>query len=164
MPCFSCICFREGRGRSGERLEGGRGFCVKWNKIYNKYHDCGEFAPTWGAPFSGKRKPLDEPGCFLSSACAEHMGLPDDCRELTILRAFRDGVLLTSREGRLLVEEYYRIAPPLVEKINASPGREEIYREIYRRILLCIEAIEKKEHRLATELYREMVEAIPALL
>ena len=32
----------------------------------------------------------DSGGCFLTSACTEARGLPDDCHELTVLRSFRD--------------------------------------------------------------------------
>jgi hypothetical protein len=88
------------------------------------------------------------------------MGFPDDCRELTILRQFRDDVLKASPEGLALVDEYYRIAPALVDKINASAEKDKIYHEIYRMILLCIHAIEGKEHNDATRLYRQMVEYV----
>lgn len=30
-------------------------------------------------------------GCYLTSACVNAKGLPDDCEELTVLRNFRDG-------------------------------------------------------------------------
>ena len=40
----------------------------------------------------------DSGGCFLTSACTEARGLPDDCHELTVLRAFRDGYLRSQPE------------------------------------------------------------------
>ena len=66
-------------------------------------------------------------GCFLTTACVEYKGLADDCEELTKLRAFRDNYLKTTEEGKAVVEEYYRIAPQIVEKINASAKKAEIY-------------------------------------
>ena len=41
----------------------------------------------------------DSGGCFLTSACTEARGLPDDCHELTVLRSFRDGYLRSQPEG-----------------------------------------------------------------
>ena len=160
MPCFSCTCFREGRGRNGEVLFGGRGYCKLKDQEYYRGHECRSYSPTWYAPKNTK-DPMKEPnGCFLTSACVEYLGLPDDCKELTTLRAFRDNVLKATGEGRGLVDEYYRIAPVLVEKINASPKKAEIYREIYERILSCIREIEQENHDTAVVLYREMVQDV----
>ena len=50
MPCFSCKCFREGKGRNGERLSGGRGYCELWDQEYWRGHECNDFAPTWYGP------------------------------------------------------------------------------------------------------------------
>lgn len=47
MPCFSCKCFRDGKGRNGERLDGGRGYCELWDQEYWRGHECNDFAPTW---------------------------------------------------------------------------------------------------------------------
>ena len=162
MPCFSCKCFREGKDRLGNRLSGGRGYCVIWDQEYWRGHECRDFAPVWINPGQTGRggDPMKEPGCFLSSACAEFMGLPDDCRELTALRAFRDNILLASPEGTALVNTYYQIAPGLVSKINASPTRREIYRHIYGQILLCISAIEEKEYEKAIGLYQDTVQYV----
>ena len=159
MPCFSCNYFSEGRGRNGESLIGGRGFCRMWDEIYSKYHDeCRHYSPTWYAS-SKKGTGLGEPdsGCFLTGACVGYLGLPDDCKELTVLRAFRDNVLKASPEGVRLVEEYYAIAPALVEKINHSPNKDTIYQAIYERICQCIRAIEDGEKEKAIALYKEMV-------
>lgn len=119
MPCFSCTCFCEGRGRNGEVLFGGRGYCKLKDQEYYRGHECRSYSPTWYAP-KNTGDPMKEPsGCFLTSACVEYLGLPDDCKELTTLRTIRDKVLKATGEGRGLVDEYYRIAPALVEKINA---------------------------------------------
>ena len=53
-------------------------------------------------------------GCFLTSACVEAKGLPDDCRELTVLRNFRDTYLKASADGQRDVCEYYHVAPMIV--------------------------------------------------
>ena len=160
MPCFNCICFKPGRGRNGEHLPGGKGYCELRDEEYSKHHECRKYAPKgWGPKTT--RSPLKEPSsCFISSACAEYMGLPDDCEELTVLRSFRDQVLKSTPEGNALVEEYYRIAPPLVEKILSSPEKEKIFKEIYDRILACIDVIRQEKNDEAVLIYREMVDHV----
>lgn len=96
-------------------------------------------------------------GCFLTTACVEYKGLADDCEELTKLRAFRDNYLKTTEEGKAVVEEYYRVAPQIVEKVNASEKKAEIYDYIYKEIHTCIACIEKGDNDGAVNVYRGMV-------
>lgn len=93
MPCFSCKCFRDGRGRNGELLSGGRGWCELWDQEYHRGHECRDYAPEWTYSNSKDKSSLKESsGCFLTSACVKYKGLSDDCKELTELRQFRDTV------------------------------------------------------------------------
>lgn len=101
-------------------------------------------------------------GCFLTSACTEYLGKPDDCEELTKLRAFRDNYMKSSEQGKKLVEEYYRIAPKIVEKINASENKNQYYEDIYQTILLCIAAIDGGDNEKTLKLYKQMVEKYKA--
>ncbi|MCA9566295.1 MAG: hypothetical protein KC656_00560 [Myxococcales bacterium] len=48
-------------------------------------------------------------GCFITTAVARRQGLPDDCRELRVLRAFRDTALGREHPD---VQAYYAAAPP----------------------------------------------------
>ena len=57
-------------------------------------------------------------GCYLTSACVEARGLPDDCMELQTLRDFRDNWLKQQPCGQDEVAEYYATAPRIVDKIN----------------------------------------------
>ena len=110
---------------------------------------------TSASEFCFEDKPAS--GCFLTTACTEYKGLPDDCMELTVLRAFRDSYLKNTAEGENLVREYYEIAPKIVERVNGSSKKDEIYEEIYRRIACCIEHIQAGENETAVQVYREMV-------
>ena len=96
-------------------------------------------------------------GCFLTSACCKYRGLPDNCKELTGLRTFRDEHLMKTAEGRQLVEEYYRIAPDIVDKLDHHPHRDIIYAAIYSIISHIIGTIERKQFNLAIDQYRYMV-------
>lgn len=96
-------------------------------------------------------------GCFLTTACCEWKGLPDDCAELTELRRFRDGVLSGTPEGRALVAEYYRIAPGIVARLKASPEKERWMQYIYEEIQKVRGLIRDGRSREAVEAYRQMV-------
>ena len=96
-------------------------------------------------------------GCFLTTACVEYKGLADDCEELTKLRAFRDNYLKTTEEGKAVVEEYYRIAPQIVENIDKSGKKDEIYEFIYQEVPKCIACIESGDNDGAVAVYRNMV-------
>lgn len=73
--------------------------------------------------------------CFLTSACADFAGLPDDCFELSVLRRFRDEILMQMPRGTDDIALYYRIAPAIIERIDASPRRS---RELARLYVLYI--------------------------
>lgn len=50
----------------------------------------------------------DSGGCYLTTACVEAKGLPDDCEELTILRDFRDHWLKKQPGGAEEIAEYHQ--------------------------------------------------------
>lgn len=103
----------------------------------------------------------DTSGCFLTSACVEARGLPDNCYELTVLRAFRDGYMRQTESGQADICEYYHTAPAIVEKINQSPNAREIFDQIYESLVLpCVKLIEAEKGEKAHELYRGYVKKL----
>lgn len=74
--------------------------------------------------------------CFITTATCQAEGKPDNCDELMAFRRYRDNVLLHSDKGKALVEEYYRIAPGIVECIQNDPKSEEIYQYLYTHYIL----------------------------
>ena len=97
-------------------------------------------------------------GCFLTSACAEARGLPDDCHELTVLRSFRDGYLRSQPEGEAEIAEYYAVAPKIVEAIRRKSNCVELFDAIYRELVEpCVAMIERGENVEAHTLYRTYV-------
>ena len=63
-------------------------------------------------------------GCFIATAA---YGTPM-AEEIQILREFRDGYLLTNAVGRVLVDIYYRVSPPIAEFITEHPSLKPIVR------------------------------------
>jgi len=132
-----------------------KGYC-RWYKQY--FWDRDSCSHYEGRETSGGG------GCFLTSACCRYKGLPDDCAELTALRAFRDGYLMQSEEGKQLVEEYYRIAPAIVEEIDKRTDKDAIYERIYSAIRNIMAVVEQGEKDEAVRLYRSMVIDVQTLL
>ena len=137
---------------------GGDYYCVKQEKavdsdIYYKY--CRNYDYK-DCPIYKHEKSSST--CFLTSACTAARGLPDDCRELTVLRNFRDNWLKQQPEGITLIAHYYNVAPKIVAAIDARDDRLEIYEDMYRNLVLaCVEVIDAGRNEDALELYRAAV-------
>ena len=72
-----------------------------------------ENAPYDGGGYGG--------GCFLTTACCEVVGLPDDCFELRALRRCRDDALESVPGSDREVNRYYALAPKLLERLAQHP-------------------------------------------
>jgi len=123
------------------------------NRIYEKYcKDKCEDCPTYNES-SGSL-------CFLTTACCEVMGKEDDCFELQTLRLFRDEYMIDN--GYInLVEEYYRIAPKIVEAINKQTDARKIWENLYYEYIKpCVNLAVKDTDECNEEclrLYKHMV-------
>lgn len=112
---------------------------------------------SYEAIAGGFRKGL----CYITTAVCESQGKPDDCRELTMLRGYRDGYLMSSPEGQRLVEEYYDTAPYLVQVMNMQPDKEQIFEELYRTYLSpCLACIDREDMEACRRIYVDMVRGI----
>ncbi len=96
-------------------------------------------------------------GCFITSACCEGLGRPDDCWELRTLRRFRDDVMLASADGRRDVATYYRVAPALARALRANGGRRAFLRLYLSDILPSALAAACGLERLARARYTAMM-------
>jgi hypothetical protein len=96
-------------------------------------------------------------GCFLTSACVKYLGKSDDCEELTALRKFRDTYMKQSENGRKLVEEYYEVAPKIVENIDTSDKKDTYYQYINEVISRCVKLLALGENERVLNEYQFMV-------
>lgn len=81
--------------------------------------------------------------CFITTAVCESEGKPDDCYELTAFRGFRDNYLKSCADGPALIDEYYEIAPVIVNCIKFCDDSDARYREIKEKYLdKCLTDIE----------------------
>jgi len=97
-------------------------------------------------------------GCYLTTACVNARGLPDNCLELQVLRRFRNNILIPSSTGKKIVKEYYKIAPEIVQAVNEQ-GIEMsgiIWNGVYNDVRKAVSLIFKRDFEGAVRYYQEM--------
>jgi hypothetical protein len=111
---------------------------------------------SWRAKRSDAGKSRKKSGaCLITTVACCLKGLPDDCHQLTMLRRFRDERLSKSPRGRALVRRYYELAPSLIQHLTQSN-----LRPVWRNIVVCVEAVERKRFHWAEREYRRMVSSL----
>ena len=99
--------------------------------------------------------------CYITTAVCKSLNKPDDCYELNLLREYRDQYLMGTKDGEILVKEYYNIAPTIVKRIDRSPDASEIYADIWEKYLKpCVRLIEAGEQEECRGLYTKMVRSL----
>ena len=142
---YSCALKREKEGNSSVDSDTVHRYCWGYH-----YEEC----PRYKASQSSG-------GCFLTSACVEARGLPDNCYELTTLRKFRDEYLAKQECGKCEIAHYYQVAPAIVKIITARNDSSVVFAQIYDELALpCIKMIESYDMAGAHNLYRNYVRAL----
>jgi hypothetical protein len=104
-----------------------------------------------------------QPGnCFITAACCEIVGLPDDCFELKSLRSFRDGPLAATAEGRRDIQTYYAVAPRIVAEIRRRGEERRLLSEYAFAILPSALAAQFGLVALPRRLYSDMMRRMVA--
>lgn len=152
--CGDCMHFTSG----GSLLKDGTcSVLYDWKndpKAVNRGDSCNNFLPYTHGSDAG----FQSSGCYLTSACVSYLGKADDCEELTKLRAFRDNYMKKSDKYSALVDEYYKVAPEIVKKIDESDKRDEYYSYIYDEVCRCIALIDGDKKEEAVAEYKKMTE------
>ena len=78
----------------------------------------------------------------MTSACTQARGLPDNCEELTALRAFRDTYVRALPTGEADIRRYYAAAPQILNAIHRGCAAPETLDRIYLELVqLCVQRI-----------------------
>ena len=96
--------------------------------------------------------------CYLTTACMKcyQNDFDDNCYELFILRWFRDKFV-----SQKDIEYYYEKAPLIVEAIENTDNRNEIYNYIYDNVIkVCVEAIKCGDFEFAYNRYKNSILAL----
>lgn len=108
-------------------------------------------------------KPRDNGGCYITTAVCESLHKPDNCYELNTFRNFRDNWLKKQSDGETLIDDYYKIAPLIVAKIDTLPDSAEIYNFIWIKYLQpCLNFIKDGDNQSCKNLYIKMVKILKA--
>jgi hypothetical protein len=93
------------------------------------------------------------------------MGKADNCCELNLLRRFREGYLMQTAVGQVLVREYYRFAPKLVTQLSRLPDAQSYWMHIYRTLVTqsCTLINQHRGHEAVTH-YVSVIREAHALL
>lgn len=133
-----------------EKVKCGRCGHIFWKEDYESVS-----CPKCGHMAKGTKK--DRGLCFITTACMKTKGLSDNCYQLQMMRYLRDNYLAKSNEGRLSIQNYYRIAPYIVECINNDIQRSEVYQNIFVYIKKIVDLIEIGKVEKAKIKYCQMV-------
>ncbi len=82
--------------------------------------------------------------------------------ELTVLRSFRDNYIKSLPNGPQIINDYYKIAPGIIKKIEENTNPEDMYNHIFGIITECVELIQNNECEKALSKYSDMVNSYQA--
>ena len=100
-------------------------------------------------------------GCFITSAVCDSLGKPDDCDELMTMRRYRDELKAEDKDMTSLIEEYYRVAPLVVQRIDKSNEAKRIYNDLWKTSISKIyENIKQGNPQKAKLQYVDMLEKL----
>lgn len=115
-----------------------------------------------GETFTGRKYEEKEGGggCFLTTACVEYAGLPDDCVELQTMRLFRDRYITSLPHGDELLEDYYRTAPIIVRRLKEQSDSAPRLEALLAKLRTAVTLINGGYEAEALELCKEELEAL----
>jgi len=98
--------------------------------------------------------------CFLTTACVNFQGLPDNCLELETLRGYRDNLLTKTPEGKRDLVEYDNIAPRIVRAVSMNHDKNKIWRFVFSQIQDSVRSIQRGDYDKAYACYKSMVDKL----
>jgi hypothetical protein len=116
----------------------------KWHNIVKSFP--GDDMELCDSCFSEMKEVIESKGakhyyCFIATAAFESVYAP----EVRTLRQYRDRVLMKSIGGRIFVETYYLLSPPLAKLISKSNRLKTITKKHF--LLPIVRRIEKETQK-----------------
>lgn len=131
---------------------------IQSNSIKHQYNSSHSYEST---SYSTSSSSSRRSGCFLTTATCLALEKQDNCEEIVAYKDYRDNILAKDPDGEALIIEYYRIAPIIVEKIDAKPNRKEIYLNLYDQYIKPgYDYLQNNYIDMAKKTYIEMVKAL----
>lgn len=96
--------------------------------------------------------------CFVTTAVCCGLHKPYNCREIMLMKRYRDEYMFKQADGEMLVKEYYDIAPTIVKRIAHEASPEEKYLYLWNHyISKCVALAENQENEKCKQLYADMM-------
>lgn len=122
----------------------------KWNTTFKQSIKAG----TYEDINAGFKRKL----CYVTTAVCQSLGKDEACKEIRLLKNYRDTFLISEPDGPELIDSYYDIAPTIVNRINKCNNSESIYEDIYcNYINPCVNYIENNKYNECKDLYVKMM-------
>lgn len=102
-------------------------------------------------------------GCFVTTACVEMQGMPDDCREMKRMRELRQYILGT-RTGLQEIAEYNSTGPALVRSIKSDPCCGDIWVRAFVWITIAADLVEVGNFASARGAYYSLIRFLERLV
>lgn len=104
------------------------------------------------------KNPPSSEACYLTTIVCEILGKKDKCRELQILRTFREEYLKSDKQYHDLLCEYDIVGPIIASSIRNSLKPKELADFLYETYIKeTVKCIEEHKYLLAIEIYKYMV-------
>lgn len=137
-------------GREEEMRKLSEAVCESWEKHVGQ--------PIQAADHESIQSGFKQKLCFVTTAVCCGLHKPQDCREIALMKRYRDEYLFRLAEGESLIEEYYDIAPTIVKRIAKEASPEEKYLYLWNTyISKCVALVEKQENEKCRKLYESMM-------
>lgn len=126
-------CFKKASSMGHEKAGAQYNKVKRWKVDNARREELEAAAARSYAPRVERSSPVKESsGCFITSAACAALNKPADCEELTALRAYRDKVKKENPIVAVLIEEYYRVAPLIVGKMDTEADVAQNYRRLWQ--------------------------------
>lgn len=100
-------------------------------------------------------------GCFITTATCSALNKEDNCDELLVIKKYRDIMKNCDLKVKLLIKEYYKVAPAIVIEIDNELYSQNIYLSLWNKyIKKTYDYIVEHDYSAATKTYIQMVEGL----
>jgi hypothetical protein len=99
---------------------------------------------------------FDKSSCYLTTACVDFAGLPDNCDLLVAMRKLRDCHVAKQPNGNELISEYYSVSPEIVSAINERTDYAKIYAEMLTELSEIKDMVDGEDYKNAASAYTSM--------
>ncbi|MCM1388340.1 MAG: hypothetical protein NC231_13510 [Bacillus sp. (in: Bacteria)] len=142
---------REYPGKDGGVVKMADVICKKWNETFRPH-------TIQYADFNAIQSGFKQKLCYVTTAVCCGLQKGADCREIMLMKKYRDEYIEQQPDGEALIEEYYDIAPTIVKRIAKESSPEEKYRYLWEHYLqYCVAMIEAGQYRECLETYTAMM-------